>query len=91
MACSYTSFCASLVCEPVPVTLLVLLHTTLPSPGETAGPWWEATGHIAAVGQAATSLGAAAVDQFFHDLVSQLAVQARARVRKQSETPFADS
>ena len=90
VAHSFAGFCAPLVCEQVPVTLLVLLNAMVPSPGETAGQWWDATGHVAAVERAATSTGAAAVDGFFHDLPSELAVQARARVREQSDTPFAE-
>ena len=35
---------APLVCERVPVELLVLLNGMVPLPGETGGEWWAATG-----------------------------------------------
>ena len=35
---------APLVCERVPVELLVLLNAMVPLPGETGGEWWTATG-----------------------------------------------
>ena len=77
---SFAGFCASLVCERVPVTLLVLLHAMK-----------EAIGHIATVERSATSTEAAAVNEFFHDLPTELPVQARAPVREQSDTRFAEA
>src|SRR5215217_2208842 len=36
---------APLVCDRLPVRLLVLLNAMVPSPGETGAAWWAATGH----------------------------------------------
>ena len=92
VAHSFAGFCAPLVCRRVPDALLVLLNAMVPTPGETAGRWWAATGHAAAVDEAAAArgAGATAVDEFFHDLPAELAVEARARLREQSGTPFAE-
>jgi pimeloyl-ACP methyl ester carboxylesterase len=35
---------APLVCERMPVRLLVLLNAMIPRPGETGGEWWTVTG-----------------------------------------------
>ncbi|MFB9908792.1 alpha/beta fold hydrolase [Allokutzneria oryzae] len=45
VAQSMAGFTAPLVCERVPVTLLVLLAAMVPAPGESPGQWWGATGH----------------------------------------------
>ena len=47
---------APLVCDRVPVELLVLVNAMVPLPGETGGEWWTATGQ----GEAAAALPAAA-------------------------------
>src|SRR3954447_24805113 len=39
---------APLVCERVPVELLVLVNAMIPLPGETGGEWWRVTGQGAA-------------------------------------------
>src|SRR5262245_171385 len=44
VAQSMGSFTALLVCERVPVELLVLVNAMTPTPGETGGEWWDATG-----------------------------------------------
>jgi pimeloyl-ACP methyl ester carboxylesterase len=36
---------APLVCDRLPVRLLVLLNAMVPRPGESGGDWWTATGH----------------------------------------------
>lgn len=45
---SFGGFTAPLVCDRLPVDLLVLLHAQIPSPGETPSQWWTATGYEAA-------------------------------------------
>src|SRR5450631_1857505 len=45
VAQSMGGFTAPLVCERLPVTMLVLLNAMVPSPGETPGEWWADTGH----------------------------------------------
>jgi pimeloyl-ACP methyl ester carboxylesterase len=49
VAQSLAGFVAPLVCERVPVALMVLVAAMVPRPGETGGEWWDATGHEAAV------------------------------------------
>jgi pimeloyl-ACP methyl ester carboxylesterase len=44
VAQSLGGFTAPLVCDRVPVDLLVLLNAMIPVPGETAGDWWDHTG-----------------------------------------------
>src|SRR5215217_5411184 len=41
VAHSLGGFTAPLVCERVPVDLLVLVAAMIPSPGERAGEWWD--------------------------------------------------
>lgn len=45
VAHSVGGFVAPLVCERVPVGMLVLLAGMIPSPGETFSDWWTNTGH----------------------------------------------
>ena len=49
VAQSLAGFVAPLVCERVPVDLLVLVAAMVPVPGESGGEWWAATGHEEAV------------------------------------------
>jgi hypothetical protein len=44
VAQSLGGFTAPLVCDRIPVDLLVLLNAMIPVPGETAGDWWDNTG-----------------------------------------------
>jgi pimeloyl-ACP methyl ester carboxylesterase len=45
VAQSLAGFTAPLVCERVPVKLLVMLAAMVPSPGESPGDWWNNTGY----------------------------------------------
>lgn len=45
VAQSLGGFTAPLVCQEVPVDLLVLVNAMIPNPGETPGEWWGNTGH----------------------------------------------
>src|SRR5919205_1503860 len=47
VAQSMGGFIGPLVCARRPVRALVLLNAMVPSPGETGGEWWTATGHHA--------------------------------------------
>jgi pimeloyl-ACP methyl ester carboxylesterase len=49
VAQSLAGLIAPLVCDAVPVDLLVLVAAMVPVPGETGGDWWTMTGHAAAV------------------------------------------
>ena len=57
VAQSLGGFTAPLVCDQVPVDLLVLLNTMIPEPGETAGAWGDNTGANAARDAAAAAGG----------------------------------
>jgi pimeloyl-ACP methyl ester carboxylesterase len=45
VALSLAGFVAPLVCNRVPVAMLVLLNAMIPNPGETPGEWWANTRH----------------------------------------------
>lgn len=49
VAQSLGAFAGPLVAARVPVALLVLLAPMIPRPGETAGEWWQSTGHAEAI------------------------------------------
>jgi len=44
VAQSLGGFTAPLVCEQLPVSLLVMVNAMIPRPGETAAAWWKNTG-----------------------------------------------
>ena len=95
VAQSLAGFTAPLVCERLPVDLLVLLNAMIPMPGETGSDWWGNTGsgaamraHLAAIGLPA---GAAEDDRvlYFHDVPPPIVEEAYARGEpKQSMTPM---
>jgi len=62
---------APLVCERVPVELLVLVNAMIPLPGETGGEWWSVTGQGAAQAAHWARLGLPGEPDddtaFFHD------------------------
>jgi pimeloyl-ACP methyl ester carboxylesterase len=78
---SLGGFTAPLVCARVPVALLVLVAAMVPRPGESAGAWWEATGHVFP-----EPFDPAVV--FTHDLPPDVAEASLAHVRDQSGAPF---
>jgi len=45
VAQSLAGFVAPLVCQQVPLALLVLVNAMIPAPGETPAAWWKNTGH----------------------------------------------
>jgi pimeloyl-ACP methyl ester carboxylesterase len=49
VAQSLGAFAGPLVAERVGAELLILLAPMVPAPGETAGEWWENTGHAEAI------------------------------------------
>lgn len=88
---------APLLCDRLPVRLLVLLNAMTPRPGETGRQWWSATGHHAAYVAAAHRSGRdpeapdAMTDAFFHDVPAAVTAAAFARGEpQQSDRPFAD-
>jgi len=96
VAQSMAGLTAPLVCERVPVELLVLVNAMVPLPGEAPGDWWGNTGfEQARVEQAARdgrTLGGPQdlLDSFFHDVPPDITAQAMAHGELvQSDTPFA--
>jgi len=97
VASSLAGFAAPRVCARVPVALVVLLNAMIPAPGETAGAWWEATGHAEARAEQAARDGRAVDDgdilgDFFHDVPPDVTAEAMAQGElRQSATPFGDA
>ena len=83
VAQSFGAFTAPLVCERVPVELLVLVAGLIPSPGEAPRDWWTNTGYEHVGGESSDDEAAT----FYHDLAPELAGEALQRGRSQSETP----
>ena len=95
VAQSMAGFTAPLVCQRVPVDLMVLVAAMVPVPGETPGDWWANTGHAEAVRAKAAHDGRPVdaefdpVEVFLHDLPPDVLAEATARPpRDQSGTPF---
>lgn len=94
VAQSMGGFTAPLVCERVPVDLIVLVAAMVPRPGETPGDWWANTGWADAKREQAMHDGRGTGEDddpetlFLHDLPPEVAEEARANVREQSGTPF---
>lgn len=82
VAQSFGGYVAPIVCERIPVKLLVLVAGAIPAPGESFGEMFENTGYAPSE-QADTS----ELSIFYHDVEPQLAAEALAKGRSQSETP----
>jgi hypothetical protein len=89
VAQSFGGFTAPLVCDRVPVKLLVLLAGMVPSPGERPDDWPAHTGWERALrAQDARRRGSLdVVGRFYHDVPADLAAEAVRRSRRQSPTP----
>jgi pimeloyl-ACP methyl ester carboxylesterase len=93
VAHSFGGFTAPLVCERVPVDLLVMVTAMVPSAGESPGDWWANTGYEQARREQAerddsTTGGDDSMTAiFFHDVPPDLAAEAMERERAQSGTP----
>jgi len=95
VAQSMGGFTAPLVCDRLPVRLLVLLNAMIPVPGETGGAWWENTGQskayaeLAAAQDRVVSGGIDVLVDFFHDVPADVTAEAMRRGDpSQSMTPF---
>jgi pimeloyl-ACP methyl ester carboxylesterase len=92
VAQSLAGFTAPLVCERVPVDLVVLVAAMVPAPGESPGDWWANTGQAEAMRRQAERDGwdpdADPVTLFLHDVPEDVAAAGAGQVRDQSETPF---
>jgi pimeloyl-ACP methyl ester carboxylesterase len=81
VAQSLGGFTAPLVCDRLPVELVVLVAAMTPRPGESPGEWWANTGH-----EFPDPFDPAII--FAHDLSAELAEESLRHVRQQSSTPF---
>ncbi len=95
VAQSMAGFTAPLVCQRVPVSLMILVAAMVPAPGETPGDWWANTGQPDAQRRQAEADGRAGEDPmdplttFLHDLPPERRAELLARGEKvQSGTPF---
>ena len=92
VAQSMGAFVAPMVCDRVPVSLLVLVAPMVPRPGETAGEWWPNTGHKQARREQAEREGRQDDDDLFvlfmHDVPPEVAAEAMTRDHGPSDTPF---
>ena len=95
VAHSMAGFTAPLVCERVPVDLVVMLTAMVPSPGEPPGDWWTNTGHAEARREQDERDGRPAdrefdpMTAFYHDVPPEVVAEAMTRgERTQSATPF---
>ena len=84
VAQSMAGFTAPLLCERVPVTLMVLLAAMVPRPGESGGEWWTNTGHATAIASDDP------VELFLHDVPDDVAQDSEDHVWPQSGGVFAD-
>jgi pimeloyl-ACP methyl ester carboxylesterase len=90
VAQSFGGFTAPLVCERMPVELLVLLAGMIPLPGEPPEDWPANTGFEQARREQDERDGRAPDDVialFYHDVPPDLAAEALRRERRQSATP----
>ncbi|MCZ4121918.1 alpha/beta hydrolase [Streptomyces sp. H39-S7] len=95
VAHSLGGFTAPLVCERVPVDLMVLVAAMVPAPGESPGEWWDNTGLSGARREAEAAAGRdpdAPFDPdvaFLHDVPKELAAELMAEhSRNQADAPF---
>ncbi|MCU1665247.1 MAG: hydrolase, alpha/beta fold family protein [Pseudonocardia sp.] len=95
VAQSLAGFTGPLVCERVPVELLVLLNAMVPTPGEAPGDWWENIGQAQAAAQLAEREGRSSGDgfdpavEFFHDVPPEVTAAVFAQPEPvQAGTPF---
>jgi pimeloyl-ACP methyl ester carboxylesterase len=95
VAQSMGGFTAPIVCERLPVNLLIMVAAMVPRPNESPGEWWDNTGYMAARRESDEKLGLPsdgsndALTIFFHDVPAEITAEAMARgERAQSGTPF---
>ena len=87
VAQSLAGFVAPLVCERVPVELMILVAAMVPRPGESGGEWWVNTEHATARGPDASD---DPVEMFLHDVPDDVARESEHHVFPQSGGVFAD-
>ena len=93
VAQSLGGFTAPLVCDRVPVDLLVLLNAMIPLPGESAGEWGANTGATAARDAAAQAggypTGYDLETYFLHDVPPEIAAAGEPYQKPEAEIAFA--
>ncbi len=85
VAQSLAGFTAPLVCERLPVELMVLVAAMVPRPGESGGEWWDNTGQADARDPDASD---DPVVMFLHDVPDDVARESEHHVYAQSSKPF---
>src|SRR4051794_47056 len=92
VAQSMAGFTAPLVCERVPVALMILVAAMVPRPGESGGEWWVNTRHADALQAGAGGHDASddPVVMFLHDVPDDVARESEHHVFPQSDGVFAD-
>jgi len=95
VAQSLGGFSAPLVCEQLPVSLLVMVNAMIPKPGETPNEWWKDTGYYDAKREQDRRDGRDAdapfdpLFEFFHDVPQPVIDEAWAQGEpRQSEAVF---
>lgn len=86
VAQSLGAFTAAMVTARLPVRAVALVNAMIPSPGETPGEWWAATG-AADAREAARGANDPSQD-FTHDLPDPVLEELVAHARDQSAAPF---
>ena len=97
VAQSMGAFSAPLAVERLDVRRVVLVNAMVPSPGETAGDWWEAVGQPAARAEHERAEGRDpdapfdVIEGFFHDVPAAITEEAFSRGEPaQADRPFGE-
>lgn len=93
VAQSMAGFTAPLVCQRLPVAMMILVAAMVPAPGESGAQWWTNTGHEQARRAQAIADGRDPdaddpATLFLHDVPSEVTASGQAHVKEQSGTPF---
>jgi hypothetical protein len=93
VAMSLGGFTAPLVASKVPVSAIVFVNAMIPSPGETAGAWWDNTGwsdaRIAAAKQGGYTTEVDLPVYFLHDVPPEVAASGEPYQRPEADAAFA--
>ena len=82
VAQSFGGYIAPIVCDRIPVRLLVLVAAMIPAPGESAEEMFANTGY-----ERAKQSDSSDFETFYHDVAPTLAAEALSKGRRQSQTP----
>jgi pimeloyl-ACP methyl ester carboxylesterase len=91
---SMGAFTAPMVAARVPTARLLLVNPMVPSPGESAGQWWAATGQKQAMLANFRRIGLGdkdfdPIEDFFHDVPGDVRAEAMSQPEpRESNTPF---